>query len=39
MIGASNETEQTFVLFNNCYQNYGIKNAKNLQEILRQPSK
>jgi len=39
VIGASNETEQTFVLFNNCYQNYGIKNAKNFQEILRQSSK
>jgi len=39
VIGASNETEQTFVLFNNCYQNYGIKNAKNLQELLQQSSK
>jgi len=39
VMGAINETEQTFVLFNNCYQNYGIKNAKNLQEILQQPSK
>ena len=36
---ASHETEQTFVLFNNCYQNYGIKNAKNLQKLLKQPSK
>ncbi len=39
VIGTRNETEQTFVLFNNCYQNYGIKNAKNLQKLLRQPSK
>jgi uncharacterized protein YecE (DUF72 family) len=36
---ASHQTEQTFVLFNNCYQNYGIKNAKNFQELLRQSSK
>jgi uncharacterized protein YecE (DUF72 family) len=36
---ASHETGQTFVLFNNCYQNYGIKNAKNLQKLLQQPSK
>ena len=32
--GASKEADQTFVLFNNCYENYGIKNAKTLQRLL-----
>jgi len=28
--------EQTFVLFNNCYQDYGIRNARMLQSVLEQ---
>jgi uncharacterized protein YecE (DUF72 family) len=35
----SSKTEETFVIFNNCFQNYGIKNAKNLQQLLQQSSK
>lgn len=31
----SEEADQTFVLFNNCYENYGIKNANTLQRLLR----
>jgi uncharacterized protein YecE (DUF72 family) len=31
---ASKEAEQTFALFNNCYENYGIKNAKAMQQLL-----
>nr|HID58107.1 DUF72 domain-containing protein [Desulfobacterales bacterium] len=31
---ASMEAQQIFVIFNNCYQNYGIKNAKTLQLLL-----
>jgi uncharacterized protein YecE (DUF72 family) len=33
----SKETEQTFAIFNNCYQNHGIKNAEELKQLL-QPS-
>lgn len=33
--GASNQADQTFVLFNNCYENYGIKNAKTLERLLQ----
>jgi uncharacterized protein YecE (DUF72 family) len=29
------EADQTFVLFNNCYENYGVKNAKTLQRLLQ----
>jgi uncharacterized protein YecE (DUF72 family) len=35
---ASRKTEESFVVFNNCYQNYGIKNAKNLQKLLQRSS-
>jgi len=31
----SKRAEQTFVLFNNCYQDYGIRNAKALKSTLR----
>jgi uncharacterized protein YecE (DUF72 family) len=29
------EADQTFVLFNNCYENFGVKNAKALQRLLQ----
>jgi uncharacterized protein YecE (DUF72 family) len=31
----SKETEQTFAIFNNCYQNHGIKNAEALKQLLQ----
>ncbi len=34
--GASWQAEQTFALFNNCYENFGIKNAKTLKELLKE---
>jgi uncharacterized protein YecE (DUF72 family) len=33
--GVCGEADQTFVFFNNCYKNCGIKNAKSLQELLQ----
>ncbi|UCD88116.1 MAG: hypothetical protein JSV01_10365 [Desulfobacterales bacterium] len=30
------EAEQTFAIFNNCYENYGIKNAKTMQRVYRE---
>jgi uncharacterized protein YecE (DUF72 family) len=33
--GASKEAEQAFAIFNNCYENYGIKNAKTLEQLLQ----
>jgi len=32
---AAEGADQTFVLFNNCYENYGVKNAKGLQRLLQ----
>jgi uncharacterized protein YecE (DUF72 family) len=32
---ASRKAEQTFAIFNNCYENYGIKNAKTLERLLQ----
>jgi len=32
---AARKSEQTFVILNNCYQNYGIRNAKMLQRLLQ----
>lgn len=32
---ASNEAKQTFAIFNNCYENYGIKSAKILEQLLQ----
>jgi uncharacterized protein YecE (DUF72 family) len=29
------QADETFVLFNNCYENYGIKNAKTLERLLQ----
>ncbi|NVM57189.1 MAG: DUF72 domain-containing protein [Desulfobacterales bacterium] len=34
---ASKEADKIFIIFNNCYENYGIKNAKTLQAMLNQP--
>jgi uncharacterized protein YecE (DUF72 family) len=34
--GISKEAEQTFAIFNNCYQNHGIENAKILQQLFQQ---
>jgi len=31
---AGREAQQTFVLFNNCFQNYGIKNAKTFGRLI-----
>lgn len=31
---ACREAEQTFIIFNNCYQNQGIENAKTLRRLL-----
>jgi len=33
--GVSKEAEQAFAVFNNCYENYGIKNAKMLEQLLK----
>ncbi|MBW2019904.1 MAG: DUF72 domain-containing protein [Deltaproteobacteria bacterium] len=33
---ASHEADQTFAIFNNCYENYGIKNAKTFQQLLQE---
>ena len=33
--GASKEAEQTFAIFNNCFENYGVKNAKALKQLLQ----
>ena len=32
---ASREAKEAFVIFNNCYENYGIQNAKRLQRLLQ----
>jgi uncharacterized protein YecE (DUF72 family) len=32
---ASKEAERAFAIFNNCYGNYGIKNAKRLEQLLQ----
>jgi len=29
------KADETFVLFNNCYENYGLKNAKTLERLLQ----
>jgi len=31
----ADRTEQAFVLFNNCYQDYGVRNARMMKEALR----
>jgi uncharacterized protein YecE (DUF72 family) len=33
---ASQQAEQTFAVFNNCYENFGIKNAKMLLRLLQE---
>lgn len=33
---ATKEGEKTFAIFNNCYENYGIKNAKMLQYLVQE---
>jgi uncharacterized protein YecE (DUF72 family) len=33
---ASRQAEQTFAMFNNCYEDFGIKNAKMLKELLKE---
>jgi uncharacterized protein YecE (DUF72 family) len=33
---ASQQAEQIFAVFNNCYENFGIKNAKTLQRLLQE---
>ncbi|NVM23332.1 MAG: DUF72 domain-containing protein [Desulfobacterales bacterium] len=33
---ASKEAEKAFAIFNNCYENYGIKNAKSLHHLLQE---
>ena len=33
---ASQEAEQIFAIFNNCYQNYGIKNARTFGKLLQE---
>jgi uncharacterized protein YecE (DUF72 family) len=33
---ASRQAEQTFAIFNNCYENFGIKNAKTLKGLLKE---
>lgn len=33
---ASKEAERTFAIFNNCYEDYGIKNAITLQHLLQE---
>ncbi len=33
---ASQEAEKAFAIFNNCYQNYGIKNAKTMKRLLQE---
>ncbi len=32
----SKQAEQTFAIFNNCYENHGIENAKTLQRLLQE---